>query len=127
MAIVAELMEVILYVQDMGVQVSFYRDLLGLKVKEPQGEGEWASAHWVELDTGPCTLALHRGGQRRLGDDAPKIVFRVPDVPGARQELVRQGVPVGEVRSPAPGVQVSDGVDPEGNRFSIESRGSVGS
>ena len=119
-------MEVILYVQDMGAQVSFYRDMLGLEVKEPRGESEWASIHWVELDTGSCTLALHAGGQRRLGNDAPKIVFRVSDVLAARQGLVRRGVPMGEVRSPAPGVQVADGVDPEGNRFSIESRGSVG-
>jgi len=126
-AIAGELMEVILYVQDMGAQVSFYRDLLGLEVKEPRGEGEWSGVHWVELDTGSCTLALHAGGQRRLGEDAPKIVFRASDVPAARQELVRLGVPMGEVRSPAPGVQVSDGADPEGNKFSIESRGSVGS
>ena len=122
MAIAGELMEVILYVQDMGAQVSFYRDVLGLKVKEPPGDSDWANVYWVELDTGSCTLALHVGGQRRLGSDAPKIVFRVSDVPAARQELVRRGVPMGEVRSPAPGVQVSDGVDPEGNKFSIESR-----
>jgi len=121
-----ELMEVILYVQDMGAQVSFYRDLLGLRVKEPRGEGEWAGVHWVELDTGSCTLALHTGGQRQLGEDAPKIVFRVSNVSAARQELMRRGVPMGEVRSPAPGVQVSDSVDPEGNKFSIESRGGVG-
>lgn len=127
MAIAGELMEVILYVQDMGAQVSFYRDVLGLSVKEPRGESDWTGVHWVELDTGSCTLALHAGGQRRLGDDAPKIVFRVYDLPAARQELVRRGVPMGEVRSPAPGVQVSDGADPEGNRFSIESRGDAGS
>jgi catechol 2,3-dioxygenase-like lactoylglutathione lyase family enzyme len=125
--IVGELMEVILYVQDVGAQVAFYRDLLGLKVKEPRGEGEWAGVHWAELDTGSCTLALHTGGQHRLGEDAPKIVFRVSDVPGARHELMRRGIPMGEVRSPAPGVQVSDGADPEGNKFSIESRSGVGS
>ena len=125
--IAGELMEVILYVQDMGAQVSFYRDVLGLRVMEPQGADDWAGVHWVELDTGSCTLALHAGGQGRLGEDAPKIVFRVSDVPAARQELARRGVPMGEVRSPAPGVQVSDGADPEGNRFSIESRGTVGS
>lgn len=124
MAIASELMEVILYVQDMAGQVSFYRDLLGLNVKEPQDASQLASAQWVELQTGACTLALHAGGQRRLGDDAPKIVFRVGDVPEARQELVGLGVPMGEVRSPAPGVQVADGTDPEGNRFSIESRSS---
>ncbi len=123
MALVGELMEVILYVEDMDAQVSFYRDLLGLEVKEPDSVEDWTDVHWVELETGTCTLALHAGGQRRHGDDAPKLVFRVSDVPGTRDELARQGVPMGEVRSPAPGVQVSDGVDPEGNRFSIESRG----
>ena len=125
MPIAGELMEVILYVQDMGAQVSFYRDLLGLKVKEPPGQDDWADVHWVEMETGACTLALHAGGQRRLGDDAPKIVFHVADVPAARQALLRRGVPMGEIRSPAPGVQVADGADPEGNRFSIESRGSA--
>jgi predicted enzyme related to lactoylglutathione lyase len=124
-AIVGELMEVILYVQDMGAQVSFYRDVLGLEVKEPLDRGDWTGVHWVELETGSCTLALHVGGQRRLGADAPKIVFRVSDVPAARQQLVQRGVPMGEIRSPAPGVQVADGVDLEGNRFSIESRGSA--
>ena len=127
LAIACGLMEVILYVKDMGSQVSFYRDSLGLELTHPQGESDWASLQWVELDTGPCTLALHAGGQRRLGEDGPKIVFRVPDVPAARRQLVQRGVPMGQVRSTAPGVQVSDGVDPEGNKFSIESRGGVGS
>jgi catechol 2,3-dioxygenase-like lactoylglutathione lyase family enzyme len=119
---VGALMEVILYVQDMGSQVSFYRDLLGLQVKEPQEVQDLSGQYWVELDTGACTLALHGGGRRRLGEDAPKIVFRVIDVPRVRRELLQQGVPMGDVRSPAPGVQVCDGQDPEGNRFSIESR-----
>ncbi len=122
MVAVGELMEVILYVQDMGRQVSFYRDLLGLKVKEPQGVQDLGGQYWVELDTGACTLALHAGGQRRQGPDAPKIVFRVADVPRARTELLQQGVPMGDVRSPALGVQVCDGLDPEGNKFSVESR-----
>jgi catechol 2,3-dioxygenase-like lactoylglutathione lyase family enzyme len=127
MAVVGELMEVILYVQDMNAQVSFYCDVLGLQVTEPADSGEPASTedfddvYWVTLATGACTLALHAGGERRLGEDAPKIVFRVADVPAARDELLRRGVPMGEVRSPAPGVQVCDGLDPEGNKFSIES------
>jgi catechol 2,3-dioxygenase-like lactoylglutathione lyase family enzyme len=119
---VGELMEVILYVQDMGRQVSFYRDVLGLQVKEPQGVQDLGDQYWVELETGACTLALHAGGQRRLGDDAPKIVFRVAGVPRARAELLQRGVPMGDMRSPAPGVQVCDGLDPEGNKFSVESR-----
>jgi catechol 2,3-dioxygenase-like lactoylglutathione lyase family enzyme len=122
MGIVGELMEVILYVQDMNVQVSFYRDVLGLKVTEPADSQDLEGVFWVTLATGACTLALHAGGKRRLSEDAPKIVFRVAGVPVARAELLKRGVPMGEVRSPAPGVLVCDGIDPEGNRFSIESR-----
>ena len=84
------LMEVILYCQDMNTQVSFYRDKLALDVKEPKGVQDFAGVFWVELETGCCTLALHAGGQRRLGQDAPKIVFRVADVAATRQELARQ-------------------------------------
>ena len=72
------------------------------------------------MDSGACTLALHAGGQRRQGADAPKIVFRVPDLAAARKALLVRGVLMGEMRSPAPGIQVCDGVDPEGHRFSIE-------
>ena len=72
MVSVGELMEGILYTQDMGSQVSFYRDLLGLEVKGPQGIQGLSGQYWVELDAGACTLALHAGGQRRFGQDAPK-------------------------------------------------------
>ena len=116
------LMEVILYCQDMNTQVSFYRDKLALDVKEPKGVQDFAGVFWVELETGCCTLALHAGGRRRLGQDAPKIVFRVADVAATRQELVDLGVPMAQVRSPAEGILVCDGLDPEGNKFSIESR-----
>lgn len=122
MPVVGELLEVILYVQDMAAQVSFYRDTLGLKVREPQSLHDFSAVYWVELDTGSCTLALHGGGQRCLGTDAPKIVFRVANLSAIREQFLQQGIPMGEVRTPGPGIQVCDGVDPEGNRFSIESR-----
>jgi catechol 2,3-dioxygenase-like lactoylglutathione lyase family enzyme len=117
-----ELMEVILYVHDMPAQVTFYRDKLGLCVKEPQGAQDYGGIYWVEFDTGACTLVLHGGGERRMGKDAPKVVFRVGDIEAARQALLERGVPLGKVRSPAPDVYVCDGVDPEGNKFSIEKR-----
>jgi predicted enzyme related to lactoylglutathione lyase len=77
-----------------------------------------------ELDAGGIVLALHGGGQGRLGQDAPKIVFGVDDVEAARAALLANGVAVDEVRSAAPGVWVCDGRDLEGNRFSIESHDS---
>lgn len=115
------LMEVILYVHDMAAQVAFYRDRLGLVVRSPAGQDDINSAYWVEFDTGPCTLVLHGGGQKRIGLDSPKIVFRVTDIQAARNELQVRGVALGELRSPAPDVWVTDGTDPEGNAFSIES------
>jgi len=126
MTIIGELMEVILYVQDMNAQVAFYRDKFGLEVTYPQGVRDFSNEFWVTLATGQCTLALHGvhgGGRRRLGEDAPKIVFRARDIEAARRELLDQGVALGEARSPAPGVLVCDGVDPEGNKFSIEAHG----
>ena len=120
-AAVGAMMEVILYVEDMNAQVAFYRDKLGLNVKSPPDTEDYSEVFWVELDSGPCTLALHAGGKRRFGEDAPKFVFNVGDILAVRQALVDQDIPMDEVRSAAPGVWVCDGVDPEGNKFSIES------
>lgn len=120
MGTIGELMEVILYVQDMGQQVSFYCNTLGLHVVEPRGVADYSHEYWVELDTGGCRLVLHGGGKRRLGEDTPKIVFRVTDILAAREELTSKGVAIGQARSPAPGVWVCDGKDPEGNPYSIE-------
>jgi predicted enzyme related to lactoylglutathione lyase len=101
--------------------VAFYRDQFGLSVSFPPGVKDYGHEFWVTLDTGQCTLALHGGGKRRLGEDAPKIVFQAADIEAVRKEMLRRGVPLGEVRSAAPGVWVCDGADPEGNKFSVES------
>ncbi|WP_420630643.1 VOC family protein [Candidatus Leptofilum sp.] len=115
------LVEIIVYVADMDAQVQFYRDVFELAVIYPAGLDSYADQYWVTLDAGGVILALHGGGQGRLGADAPKIVFGVDDIHAARAELVAKGVQVDEVRSAAPGVWVCDGCDPEGNPFSIES------
>lgn len=114
--------EAIIYVRDMAAQVAFYRDVLGLRMTYPTAVSEYACEQWVTFDTGECTLALHGGGQGRLGEDAPKLVFMVRDLDLARAQMLSRGVEMGEVRSPAPGVLVSDAADPEGNRFSLEQR-----
>ena len=116
------LMEVILQVKDMNIQVKFYRDKLGLKVTYPEGVVDYANESWVTFDTGRCVLALHSGGRTRQ-DETPshRIVFEAGDIQAARNKLLHRGVQLGEVRSPAPGVQVVDGRDPEGNVYAIES------
>ncbi len=123
-AVVGELMEVIVHVQDMNSQVAFYRDKLGLRVSYPMGTEDYSKEGWVTLETGRCVLALHDGGRVRLGESpSHRIVFRTEDIHAARNQLLRKGVQAGEIRSPAPEVQVFEARDPEGNVFSIESHG----
>lgn len=114
------LIEVILYVQDMQKQVAFYRDSLELSVLYPAGLTDYSHEMWVVLATGACKLALHGGGQQRLGQDTPMIVFGVQDIHAARTTLLARGVKLQEVFSAAPGVWVCHGVDPEGNPISLE-------
>jgi catechol 2,3-dioxygenase-like lactoylglutathione lyase family enzyme len=108
--------EVILYVGDVDRALSFYTGVLGLEVADGAPEHGF-----VALDTGTCRLCLHAGGEGDVGEDAPKVVFQVEDVATARSYLRDRGVEMGEIRSPAPGVEVCDGRDPDGHRFSIES------
>jgi predicted enzyme related to lactoylglutathione lyase len=118
---IGHLKEVILYVENMNSQVLFYKDKMGLEVDYPKDTDNLENEKWVVFQTGPCRLALRSGGRCRLGEDAPKMVFEVEDLPKIREELIRRGVPLNEIWSPAAGIFVSDGVDPEGNSFSIES------
>jgi len=117
---IGNLIEVILYVEDMARAVAFYRDRLGLPVVYPT-ISDYADEMWVVLSTGSCKLCLHGGAEGKRGTDAPKIVFGVDDIHQARAALTARGVALSEVRNPAPGVLVCDGTDPDGNPFSIES------
>ena len=112
--------EIIVYVSDMDAQVRFYRDTLGLQIVHPTALDNYTDEYWVVFNTGECSLALHGGGSKQFGKDAPKFVFKVDDVSHVRKSLIASGVSVGEMRSPAAGVQVVDCKDPEGNVFSIE-------
>jgi predicted enzyme related to lactoylglutathione lyase len=120
------LMEVIMHVKDMNAQVTFYREKLGLKLTYPADRVDFANENWVTFDTGSCIFVLHSGGRNRM-DESPshRIVFRVRDIQTARDQLVGRGVVLSEIRSPAPGVWVSDGKDPEGNVFALESHQST--
>lgn len=111
--------KVILFVQDMQTQVRFYQDVLDLRVKFPQLEN-YSGEYWVEFETGQASLVLHGGGQGRTGPDSPKIAFGVGDLDKTRAELIQRGAILSEIRSPAPGVRVCDGLDPEGNSFSLD-------
>ena len=52
---IGNLIEVILYVEDMAGAVAFYRDRLGLPVVYPT-ISDYADEMWVVLSTGCCKL-----------------------------------------------------------------------
>ena len=95
--VVARFDKVILYVQDMERMVAFYRDALGLPLTYPTGVAELAKEVWVTLDLGcGCALALHGGGKRRFGEDAPSLVFRCDDLVTAGAALSAAGARLAE-------------------------------
>ena len=104
-----ELVEVVVYTRDMSRATAFYRDTLGL-------EPDYESEHWTTFRTGACTFALH------AGSEVPDPTSEVADVEAERARLAAGGVDVTEIREPAPGLRVFDARDPDGNRFSLESR-----
>jgi catechol 2,3-dioxygenase-like lactoylglutathione lyase family enzyme len=110
-----QLVEVVLYVREMERAIRFYRDTLGLEL-------DFQSDGWTTFRTGGCTLALHATERREPGSGEPDPTFLVADAAAERARLGGAGVEVTEIREPVAGVTVFDARDPDGNRFSIESR-----
>jgi len=111
-------MEIILYVQDMNSEVRFYRDVLGLSIKYPQGLEDYSDQMWVAFDLGETTLALH-GGANETPDTLHELVFRVENVARAREIILAAGTQMGVIRNLEDGCPIAEGLDPAGHRFSI--------
>ena len=118
-----KLMRVMLLAKDVPALAAFYRDVLGGTI-----EGE-IDPEWTEVDAGGCAIALHRWKttQTQRGQPGVKIVFGVADVEAKRQELIDQGVQMGEMykcdQPPYAGLHLCDGYDPEGNWIQLSNRG----
>jgi predicted enzyme related to lactoylglutathione lyase len=119
---IGNLFEIVLFVQDMKTEVTFYRDVLGLELSSPRDPHSAELDKWVTFKSGACTLALHAGGEKRFGDDAPQFYFLVEDIQAARAELIRKGVTMSDIQHPDAHSYFCAGRDPEGNRFGLESR-----
>jgi len=104
---------IVLFTNDMPSMTSFYRDVLGLRMrKDEQG--------WKEFDANGCVIALHNGTSQ-VGKRPPKIGFWSEDVALARKALVARGAKLGKVMSGS-GLIRCEGKDPDGNPFSISNR-----
>ncbi|MEA3327207.1 MAG: VOC family protein [Chloroflexota bacterium] len=110
--------EVILYVQDMNSEVRFYRDVLGLSIRYPQGLADYSVEMWVEFILGDTILALH-GGAETQPDDLHEIVFWVDDVVQAREAIIAAGYDLNEIRTLEDDTSIAQGLDPAGHRYAI--------
>lgn len=104
-----ELAHPTLYVRNMDVALSFYRDALGLTVRE---EGKWRSI----LAAGASCLALHWTGSAahkpRVGDI--RLEFRTDDLDRSVAALRQQFVPV-DVRADRFRGRYAELRDPDGH------------
>jgi predicted enzyme related to lactoylglutathione lyase len=119
MALISKpLMQIILYVKDMGSAVRFYHEILGLPIRYPAGLADYANEMWVEFETGDCTLALH-GGDHEKPEGKHEIVFEVEDVEAARGAIIAGGIEMKPTRILEDGAPIAEGIDPAGHRFAI--------
>jgi catechol 2,3-dioxygenase-like lactoylglutathione lyase family enzyme len=112
--------EIIFYVQNMNTEVRFYRDVLGLKLRYPQGLKDYSDQMWVEFEVGNTLLALH-GGASNQPNTLHEIVFWVENVAQAREMIIAAGVEMNEIRALEDGAPIAEGRDPDGHRFAIRS------
>ena len=73
-------------VTDMKKAISFYRDVLGLKIKN-----EWSNYVIFDL-AGTLTLAIMLGGKKGRKEGAPNIYLAVEDADKEYEELKAKGV-----------------------------------
>src|SRR5579862_5028568 len=107
------LKRIVLFTPDMKRLATFYRDVLGLKVRldEPG---------YKEFDAGGCSIVLHKGSSR-VGARPPKLSFWTADIAAARDVLIARGAKLGEIKAGA-GLTRCEGKDPDGNPFQLSSR-----
>jgi CreA protein len=114
-SVVGPLDHVYLWTTDMDRAVSFYQEVLGLRLAR-RDDGQWAM-----FEAGPVRLALHgaiEGRPMQPGGATP--VFRVDDLDLARAALERAGVAfaphAGEVEGYA---RFASFRDPDGNTIQL--------
>ena len=107
------LRRIILFTKHMPGMVSFYRDVLGLKLRKDE-------PGWKEFDAGGCVVALHNGTSA-VGKRAPKLGFWAKDIAAAREELIGRGAKMSKLMAGG-GLVRCESKDPDGNSFSISDR-----
>jgi len=111
--------EISLTVENMEAMVCFYRDIIGLRVRFPQNVRSYRGEPCVHFWAGACMLALRTGNKQPSGRSAGRIVFSVRDIEHAHNYLLSRDIRMGDVHISSSGEYLCDGLDPEGNSFSL--------
>ena len=109
-------------VREFEISLAFYRDLLGLV---PEGSTD---SNWACFDCGGLLLCLCAFSPNMpyeaslLGSSPDQLLFRVADIEGTREELVRRGVAVAEIQRMNSTVRIAEFRDPDGRYLGLEER-----
>jgi len=74
------------FVSDMERAVTFYQDVLGLRLLYRTGDD------WAQFEAGPVQLGLHASGQQGEHRAGGTVAFRVDDLDASRLELAARGI-----------------------------------
>ena len=107
-----EQVKFILWVRDMQRGITFWRDVVGLRVR-------MESPYWSELTHGDAVVALHGGGDGSYRETG--LGIQVTDIDVACREIAAGG---GKIRSapvarPGEPIKLAEVTDPEGNGFKV--------
>jgi lactoylglutathione lyase len=113
---------VLIFVNDLGRSVAFYRDLLGMQVREQTRTA-------AELDADGVTLALHRAHvDSDVHHHAPmlagscRIGFFIDDLDGTHRRLSEAGVPCISPPETRNDLRVALYEDPDGVNLTLAER-----
>jgi predicted enzyme related to lactoylglutathione lyase len=106
------------WTSDMDRAVTFYRDVVGLKLVRQDG------SQWAEFATEPVRFALHGAVEgHRMGPGGAAVMFRVDDLDLARRTLEERGVAFDEHSGEVEGfARFATFRDPDGNRVELIER-----
>ena len=110
----AKIGRVIMYVKDYEGLAHWYCDTFGFKIIVSRPADRWME---VAIGRG-VVLALHGGGHPKNYNRPPQIMFEVPDVEQACEELRAKGIKMGKIGR-WEHVVWCKGKDPEGNPFQL--------
>lgn len=103
----------VLHVTDMEKALSFYRDALGFPVR-------FASDEYVEFDSSPATIALHRAESPGDSTRGAGLFIVVDDVDALVEKLNQKGLkPIHPLTDQDFGYRTVMYLDPNGNKVEL--------